>query len=122
MRAIRLLIVALAVSLVSPLTAAENSTELLSADQMLLELDKPNQGELAATILQVVSHSLGAANADLEFAGKAPLYFVPNQLALTVDQNRNIFEVYMSRAPEMGELPYFMVMLSALQETFPCER
>ena len=121
MRAIQLPIVALAVSLVSPLTAAENSTELLSADQILVELEKPKQGKLAETILHVVSHSLGAANAELEFDGKAPLYCVPDRLALTVEQNRSIFEVYLSRAPEMGELPYFMVMLSALQETFPCE-
>lgn len=107
-------------SAVSPATAQEKP-QVLSADQLLQNLGSKEKAPLAEIILHVVSLSLGAANAELHINGRDPLFCVPANLALTPDQNRSIFEDYLERSPEMGEFPYFMIMLAALQDTFPCE-
>ncbi|WP_435199208.1 hypothetical protein [Qipengyuania sp. 902] len=105
----------------STAVVAQDRVPLLTADQMLENLGNEKQAPLAQVILHVVSLSLSAANADLESKEQPKLYCVPIHLALTPEQNRGIFEDYLARSPEMGEFPYFMIMLSALQDTFPCE-
>ena len=78
------------------------------------------QGEIAKHTLSAYENGLGWANAHLENEGQRRLYCPPGQLALTPDQVVDIFRRFVARNPEAGNSPAGMVLLFALQDTFPC--
>lgn len=71
-----------------------------------------------------VSDGLAWANAELEGDGKPPLFCVPDELSLTVDQTQQIFESEIRSQTELGieneDWPLTSIMSLAMQRTFPC--
>ena len=63
---------------------------------------------------------LNWANADLRHSNAKEIYCLPDKLILTTDQEVDIVERYLEKAPNVGEFPIQAGLLMALKDTFPC--
>jgi hypothetical protein len=78
--------------------------------------------DTARVFIHAVGNGLGWANTAMAKRGDQRLFCVPNKLGLTVDQSVDIFSRFLKENPKAGEYPGGMVMLIALETTFPCPK
>ena len=64
--------------------------------------------------------ALSWANSELAGSKRHPLFCIPVNVVLTVDQQIDILARHITHTPANGELPVGGVLLFALQEAFPC--
>jgi hypothetical protein len=93
--------------------------DFLSADEVIQYLD--NKSELVVLLLHSYAQGMEWSNTELESQGKAPLYCAPSKLAINGEQHADIFRKHVKDNPYVGKYPAAMVLLDALQATFPCD-
>jgi hypothetical protein len=89
-------------------------------------LKRYDQGSLE--IRALYARQLGATENGMSWANSAAMhdhgfyiYCPPDNLALADDQNIDIMRRHLIAHPEFGKLPFGLVLLTALKETFPCK-
>lgn len=100
------------------LVAAHPARAEASADEFLKGM---NRGDDMSTVL-LLAYTVGFswANTELQMAGRPMLYCVPPKLALRREQAGSILLQYVKAHPKSRTFPAGMVMLDAMQQTFPC--
>jgi hypothetical protein len=91
-----------------------------SADNFLRGIDRGDV--LPSQLLLSYTEAFGWINARLQIAGKPLLYCVPPKLALRREQAGSILREHVKLHPKEGAYPASMVMLSAMEEAFPCPK
>ena len=79
-----------------------------------------NDRNLSQIYLVGVVDGFGWVNAELSINGQNKLYCQPTKLALEPDQIVSIFMNFSKKWHGDSKAPAGMIMLLALQETFPC--
>jgi len=81
----------------------------------------PKEKDVVLFTITRTQNGMSWANSALRMQRKEdPLYCVPDNLVLTGEQIVDILRRYLNEEPSAGERPYGLVMLVALQRTFPC--
>ena len=86
----------------------------------------PGMAEILSSHIKGLGEGFGWANADLELAGRPPLFCAPRNLALAAENYFDIIERKIAAAKskytqEKVEKLYIpMLLLHGLEETFPC--
>lgn len=92
-----------------------------SAKEVLSLIDKGDQ--VALLILDAYSNGMDWANSELQSRNTPRLYCAPRNLAITANQTADILRQYL-KSPDgsvTSHLPAGLILLRALQATFPCE-
>ena len=81
----------------------------------------PKDKEIVLFTLSRTQTGMSWANSALRTQRKEePLYCVPSNVVLTGEQIVDILRRHLKEDPSAEEVPYGLVMLLALQKTFPC--
>lgn len=114
-----------ALASLAPPTTADKSTDPLfaelaakSADNFLRGMDRGDR--IPGALLVAYTDAYGWVNLALEKEGRPLLYCVPPKLGLMPEQAGGILRRYVKTHPRKGKYPASMVILEAMQETFPC--
>ncbi|MGH6878211.1 MAG: hypothetical protein ACREHV_12690 [Rhizomicrobium sp.] len=95
--------------------AAETVTSFLQA------VDEPLDHSVAVTRLSGIYSGLSQANSYLaDDRREAPIYCVPEQLALTEDQMVSLLRKSVQEDAQMGQMPVSAALLVVMKKTFPC--
>ena len=81
----------------------------------------PKDKEIVLFTISRTQNGMSWANSALRTQRKEdPLYCVPSNVVLTGEQIVDILRRHLKEDPSAEEVPYGLVMLLALQKTFPC--
>ena len=100
----------------------ESSAEM-DAKTLLKTYDvaAPKDKEIVLFTVSRTQNGMSWANSALRTQRKEdPLYCVPSNVVLTGEQIVDILRRHLKEDPSAEEVPYGLVMLLALQKTFPC--
>jgi len=111
------MIVAAAGGLVVSATAHAEAT----AKEMLAQIESNEGHVLATAFIAGNANGLSWANTELRDRGLKPLYCQPPTLSITPDQDVQIMRDHIRRYPKLADFPAGVVMMIALQATFPCK-
>ena len=92
-----------------------------SARDLIEIIDKEDDvSALGEAILLGLESAYSWSNATLGNRGGKLLYCQPENLAITRSQLKDIFERFVEEHNELADEPAGLVLLLALEETFPC--
>jgi hypothetical protein len=88
-----------------------------------LHPSKPEYEEIYKIFLDGAKEGMMVSNATLMVQKKQPLFCLPNDLALEMDQTHDILVHWIGKQSiKIDDMSVSVVLLKALQETFPCNR
>jgi hypothetical protein len=108
------------ISLLVSVTALSPTIAEMSA-QVAIEKHKRNDPN-TWLFVNGMEQGMDWYNTQLEYVGGKQLYCAPGKLALTVDQILGIVERYLDKHGTIRKDPVGAVLLTALIETFPCNK
>jgi hypothetical protein len=71
--------------------------------------------------LDGVKEGLIVSSLDQKYVGKDPLFCIPPNLAMTVEQAEDIMLRFADKRSLKGGTPVSIALLGGLEDTFPCE-
>src|SRR5579859_7962650 len=72
--------------------------------------------------LSETENGMSWANTELRARGQPRLYCVPEKMAMSPDQADTILRSYLDEHPEQAKYPVALILLRAMEETFPCSQ
>jgi hypothetical protein len=97
------------------------------ADAITVRLDdyrnpkSPESKAFNGLYLDGVKEGLIISSLDQKQFGQVPLFCIPPNLAMTVEQAEDIMMRFANKRNLQGNMPIGVALLGGLEETFPCE-
>ena len=109
--------------LVAVLAVATPAAAEMGAQEFLSDYDNgtPETRRLYEQILGATENGISWANIKVDHDGQPRIYCESAKLALDAQQNVDLLRRYVKAHPNEKTLPYGLILLSALVETFPCK-
>ena len=82
---------------------------------------KGDEKALMKLYLDGVREGLAMFDAELAVEGRQPLFCMPNDLALTVEQAEDIMMREAEKSTDPDHVPVSLLLVEGLKDTFPCQ-